>query len=515
MNTVRFALAAVAALLPVCAQVAPQPRQTKLLLVLTVDQFRYDYLTRFRSEYNAGLARLLTQGAVFTNAFYEHAPTVTAVGHSTIMSGASPVLSGIVANDWYDRQTGKIVTSVSDEKSILLGTDGTASSPHRLQVSTVPDEIKMSGKGESKAVGISIKDRSAILPVGRMADAAYWFSNEAGCFVSSSWYMKTLPAWVEQYNARKPGERYLSKEWLPAKGGAPLAKLTGVPDTMFYSNLEKTPYANELLEEFAELAVENEKLGTHAGVDVLSLSLSGNDYVGHAYGPDSPQVREISLHTDRLLGRLFAFLDRKIGMRNVLVVLTADHAVSPTPEANAARKMPGGRLKDKDYQEAVEKALSLKFGGGKWVVGKNAEQLYLNPAMIAGREEEVRRFTASVLRNQPHVNRVYTKDQILAGNIGRDLVGSRVANGFHSTQGPDVVTIMEPYFIFGTSATTHGSPYNYDAHVPLILMGSAIKPGRYHAAAAVNDIAPTVATLLDVEIPAGSMGRVLTEALAQ
>lgn len=506
-------LVAAASLLPVFSQAAVAPRQPKLLLVLTVDQFRYDYLTRFRSEYNAGLARLLTQGAVFTNAFYEHAPTVTAVGHSTIMSGASPVLSGIVANDWYDRATGKIVTSVSDEKSQLLGAEGNSSSPHRMQVSTVPDEIKMSTKGESRAIGISIKDRSAILPVGRMADAAYWFSNEAGCFVSSTWYMKSLPGWVAEFNQRKPGERYLSKEWLPYKGGAPLSKLTGVPDTMYYSNLEKTPFANEILEEFAELAVENEKLGTHSGVDVLSLSLSGNDYVGHAYGPDSPQVREISVHTDRLLGKLFAFLDRKIGMRNVLVAFTADHAVSPTPEANAARKMPGGRLKDKEYQEALEKTLTVKFGGGKWVVGKTAELLYLNPALMEGREREVREFAASVLRNLPHVNRVYTKDQILAGDIGRDLVGRRVANGFHPVQGPDVVTIVEPYFIFGTSATTHGSPYNYDAHVPLILMGPGIKAGRYHGAAAVNDIAPTVATLLDVETPAGSMGRVLIEAL--
>ena len=509
-----LALALVAAGLVAGQPPKPAPAKPKLLLAIVVDQFRYDYLTRFRSEYNSGLHRLLTQGAVFTNANYEHYPTLTAVGHSTILTGASPLTSGIVANDWYEAESGKVVSSVNDKSLKLLGSDTDASSPHRLMVSTISDEIKMSGKGESKAIGVSIKDRSAILPVGRMADAAYWFSNEAGQFVTSTWYMKAMPKWVTEFNAKRPGERYIGKPCIPLAGGAPLKTMLTKPDTMFYSNLEKSPFCNELLEEFAELAIENEKLGTHAGVDTLSLSLSGNDYVGHAHGPDSPEVRDVSIRTDRLLGKLFAFVDKKIGMRNVVVVLTADHGVGPVPEVNAARKMPGVRFKDKDFADAVENALKSKYGYEKWTVGKNSQQMYLEPKLLAKyNAEEVRKTAADTLRNLPHVMRVYTKDQILRGEIPQDKFARRVVNGFHPTRSSDIVVIMAPYAIFSTDKATHGTVYSYDTHVPILLMGPGIKPGKYHTPAAVNDIAPTLATLLEVETPAGSMGRVLVEAL--
>ncbi|MBM3786002.1 MAG: alkaline phosphatase family protein [Acidobacteria bacterium] len=510
-----LALCTAAAL--VSAQPKPvTPGKPKLLLVITVDQFRYDYLTRFRAEYNSGLHRLLTQGANFTNTNYEQFPTKTAIGHSTITTGASPIVSGIVSNDWYDRDTGAIVTSVSDKSRKLLGADTDASSPHRLLVSTIADEIKMSGKGESKAIGISVKDRSAILPVGRMADAAYWFSNEAGTFVSSTWYMNELPAWVANHNAKRPGERYLRKPWIPRSGGEPFKTMLSKPDTMFYSNLEKTPFGNELLEEFALLAIDNEKLGQHTGVDVLALSLSCNDYVGHAHGPDSPEVRDISVHTDRLLGRLFAHLEKRVGMRNVVVVLSADHGVAPNPELNKARKMPGERFKDADWQKVVNDALKRRYGGDKWVVGKTVDQLYLDPKQVAKNDPaEVRHTAAEAIRNLPHVVRVYTREQILRGETGQDKFGRRVHNGYHATRGPDAVVINEPYVVFGTDKATHSTVYSYDTHVPLLIMGPGIKAGRYHQAAAVNDIAPTLATLLEVEVPAGSMGRVLHEALIQ
>jgi len=494
---------------------AARPKH-KLLLAITVDQFRYDYLTRFRGEYSGGMARLLTQGAVFTNAFYEHTPTVTAVGHSTILSGASPALSGIVGNDWWDRATSKEVTSVSDPSLQTLGApERQASSPHRMLVSTLGDEIKMAAKGESRTIGISFKDRSAILPAGRMADAAYWFDNETGNFVSSTWYQKSLPGWVEGFNGKKVGERYLGVEW--KAGDLLLRKMPAKADTMFYSNMEASPFGNELLEEFAEQAIENEKLGTHAGVDVLAVSFSCNDYVGHAEGPDSPHAHDISVRTDKMLARFFAFVDRKIGMKNVLVVFTADHGVAPVPEVNAARKMPGGRLKDKEIGAAIEAALTAKYGAGKWLANEKSQYVpYLNYDLIATRRldpGEVRKVAADTVRNLPHIARVYTKDQMIAGIPITDFVARRAQNGYYARRSPDLVVITEPYYMYAAKGTTHGAPFHYDAQVPVILMGAGVKPGRYHRAAAVNDIAPTLATLLDVAVPSGSMGRVLDECL--
>ena len=511
MKNAILGLAIFASLSCVWAQARP-----KLLLVIAVDQFRYDYLTKYRSEYNAGLAQLLTQGAVFTNANYEHMPTVTAVGHATMLTGASPVLSGIVGNEWYEKEIGKITTSVQDLQSELVGGDGVGSTPKRLLVSTVADEIKMAGRGESKTIGISLKDRSAILMPGRMADAAYWFAAENGSWVTSTWYMKNLPAWVAAHNARRPADKYLSKPWTPIWGGAPLRAMTSKPDTMFYDGVEKSPFGNEIVVEMAELAVENEKLGQHAATDVLALSFSSNDLVGHRYGPDSPETRDMSVRTDRDLGRLFAYLEKKIGMRNVLVALTADHGVSPKPEVNTARKMPGGRIKTKDMMDLVDTTLQARFGPGKWSVGKSGEQHYLDPALLEQYgPARVREAAAEAVRNFPHVLRVYTKDQLLRGQAGQDKIGTRTANGYHSSRGADVVIVLEPYWIFGTDTTSHGSPFNYDSHVPLIIMGAGVKPGRYHQAAAVNDLAPTLATILEVEVPAGSMGRVLLEALSR
>ena len=357
------------------AQQPTPSRKPKLILAVMVDQFRLDYFYRFASQYNSGLARLASQGAFFTNAHYEHFPTVTAVGHSTFLSGATPSLSGIVANDWYDRQSGKQVTSVEDAGTKLLGgSTGIGSSPNRLLVSTISDELKMSGRA-SKAIGISIKDRSAILPVGRMADGAYWFDNKTGNFVSSTYYFADLPAWVKEFNASRMTDRYLEREWVSIEDSKipAFSKMPAAKEEKYWAEMQRTPFGNEILEELAERAIEAEKLGADDITDVLSVSFSSNDYVGHEFGPDDPRVRDISIRTDRTLGRLFAFLDKKVGMANVLVVMSADHGVAPVPEKMKERKMPGGRLSDEGIKAAVRDYLNGKYGtGGEWLPGKNA-----------------------------------------------------------------------------------------------------------------------------------------------
>ena len=484
----------------------------KLIVALAVDQFRYEYLLRFRSEYKQGLDRLLTRGAVFSSAYYQHFPTVTAIGHSTYLTGATPALSGIVANDWFDREAGKTVTSVSDSSVKMLGGDGDGgASPHRLLVSTVGDELKMSNGGRSRVIGMSLKDRSAILPAGHMADGAFWFDEKSGTFVSSTYYFPALPAWVTVFNGEHPLDRYKGALWqggqLPDETGAKL-----------YRAVYASPFGNEMLEALAERAVVSEKLGQRDVTDLLAISFSSNDAIGHSLGPDSPEVHDVSVRTDQVLGKLFQFLDSKVGIDNILVIFTADHGVAPVPEVNQARKMPGGRMTPRIVQDTVQAELTKKYGAGDWISSPSDHSLYLNLDLIREKKldrAEVNAAAAAVARAIPHVFRVYTREQLVNGYAMEDEVGRRVANGFYERRGADVYILLEPYWMFSAHGTTHGSTFNYDAHVPVIFMGPGIKAGRFDEKIVVNDIAPTLATLMGIETPSGSVGRVLAEIFAK
>jgi predicted AlkP superfamily pyrophosphatase or phosphodiesterase len=499
------------ALFAAAALVAAAPRKPKLVLAIVVDQFRYDYLLRFRGDYTSGLDRLLRTGAVFTSANLEHFPTVTAVGHSTFLSGATPAESGIIGNDWYSREEHHEVTSVSDSSTTLLGAAGEGSSPHRLLVSTVGDELKIANDGKTRVIGISLKDRAAILPAGHMANAAYWFDNDLGGFVTSTYYLKELPSWIRDFNQSHPADRFAGATWLNHTLPTGLKQL--------YPALAASPFGNELIESFAERALEAERLGTRDVPDVLAISFSSNDYVGHQVGPDAPEVREMSVRTDKLLGQLFQAVDRQVGMDNVLVVLTADHGVAPVPEVNTARKMPGGRISQATFTHAVERALNDRYGENKWILSSVEGSLYLDQALIAAKKldpVEVDHVAAQALMAVPHVFRVYTREELNAG-APHDQVGTRVLNGFYPRRSGDLEVLLEPYWLFGEgqSGTSHGTTFSYDAHIPLIFMGPGIRTGQYTEAVALNDVAPTLAVILQVETPAGSVGRVLSEIFSQ
>lgn len=495
------------------AQTRPAPRpvttrvEPKLVVAIVIDQFRYDYLTRFRADYTGGLKRMLDQGADFTNAHHEHIPTVTAVGHSTFLSGATPTMSGIIANEWWDRSVHKRVTSVSDDSTKLLGGAGEGSSPNRLLQSTVGDELKMSGKG-GKVIGVSIKDRAAILPSGHMADGAYWFDGKTGNFVSSTFYFPELPAWVREFNQSRPADKFAGKEWMGHQ-------MPAAADAKLYAALEATPYSNELVEQFALRALTSEKLGESGKIDLLTVSYSGNDYVGHRDGPDAPTVRDMAIRVDKLIGELMRAADAQAGAGRVLYVLTADHGVAPVPEVNQKRKMPGGRLDSKQERAVVESALTKAFGEGRWI-DDMSDTIYLNLDTIAAHRlapAAVESVAADALRAQPHIFRVYTRTQLLNGWFSADEVGVRARNGFNSERSPNVVIIPDPYWMFSASGTTHGAPFDYDAHVPILFLGPGVRAGRYNRNVMVNDIAPTLATMLNVETPSGSIGRVLDEML--
>jgi arylsulfatase A-like enzyme len=279
-----------------------------------------------------------------------------------------------------------------------------------------------------------------------------------------------------------------------------------------------SPFGNELLERFAERALEAEQLGKRDSTDLLAVSFSSNDVVGHQYGPDSPEVRELCIASDRILGKLIAAVERQVGPDGYLLVVSADHGVAPTPEANAALKMPGGRMTGNPVAKAVEAALGKRYGEAKWIANIADTGLYLNLDAIESKKldrSEVNRVAADAAMAVPHVFRVYTREQLLNHQFQDDAIGRRVLNGFFPQRSPDIEVVLDPYWITPASGATHSTPFGYDTHVPIVFLGATIRPGSYDESVMVNDVAPTLATLLGVETPAGSVGRALSDIYAK
>lgn len=558
---------------------AQTQRQTtarpRLVLLIVVDQFRYDYLERFGDLFTAnGLGRLMRDGASWTEANYDHMPTYTAPGHATLLTGAWPAETGIVSNEWLDRDAGKNVTSVSDDGGILFdgGEGEKASSPRRLMASTVGDELRITTNDRSKVIGISLKDRAAILPAGRHANAAYWFSTWSGHMVSSNYYFTQLPAWVRSFNEAKPTDKYFGAKWerlLPEaeyekRMGAdapPWENIGNVPgDTNtfphtitggakevgkdFYAALDYSPFSNEMLLSFAEQAIANEHLGEDADTDVLSLSFSANDYVGHRYGAYSQEMMDVTLRVDRQIGALLDFVDRRVGLKNTVVVFTADHGVSPIPEHASAMGLPGGRIQAADVLRAIRLAISARYNPKNQNPDPTADyvqvfgdkegfyngNLYFNRAALIRdgvSEDEIEVVAGEAALTVPGISRYFTRAQLMRRAVSEtDPVARRVLHGFYPRRSGDVIVVYEPYkYLLDTWITpghkttytwltaTHGSPYSYDTHVPLIIMGAGVRSGRYSEAAMPSDIAPTLAAMLRIQKPSNSVGRILTEAL--
>jgi predicted AlkP superfamily pyrophosphatase or phosphodiesterase len=545
---------------------APQKRP-RLVLLIVVDQFRYDYLERFGDLFGPnGFRRLLRDGALWTLANYDHFPTYTAPGHGTMMTGAFPAESGIIGNEWIDRASGKRISSVSDETVKLLGSGDPnegASSPRRLVSSTVGDELKLVTNDRSKVIGISVKDRSSILPAGRHADAAYWLSN-TGTMASSTYYFEQLPAWVAAFNSTKPADKYFGAKWERllsedeyTKRAGPdsppwetVSSTTGdtnafphtitggqkAPNLSFYNALDHSPFSNDLLVSFTLEAIVKEQLGHDDDPDVLTISFSANDYVGHRYGPYSQEAMDAALRIDRQIATLLDFVQARVGLSNTLIAFTADHGVSPIPEQAATLGLGGGRVKTSDILAAIHAAMSARYNPqGKspdpsadyilkynyWGVVTEAfinGNIYFNYDALKRDNvdlDEISSVVAAAALKIPGVARSFTRAQLLRGATSiTDPVERRVVHGFSPTRSGDVVMIAEPYKYLGDTITaTHGSPYSYDTHVPVIIMGAGIIPGRYLEPATPADIAPTLSALLRITAPTSATGRVLTEAI--
>jgi predicted AlkP superfamily pyrophosphatase or phosphodiesterase len=524
-----------------------------------VDQFRYDYLERYGDLFVAnGLRRLMRDGASWTQSNYDHMPTYTAPGHATMMTGAYPAESGIIGNEWLDRPSGKRITSVFDDSVKLLGggPNDAASSPSRLMTSTVGDELRLATNDRAKVIGISVKDRSAILPAGRHANAAYWFSTTTGNMVSSTYYFNELPAWVSTFNAAKSADKYFGTKWerlLPENeyvkrvgpDSPPWENVTSAGDTnafphtitggakglgnTFYWALDYSPFLNEVLDSFAQQAIVNEKLGQDEDTDVLTVSFSANDYVGHRYGPYSHEAMDAVLRVDREVAKLLDFVDARVGLSNTLIAFTADHGVSPIPEHAAAMGLGGGRIKAADLFATIEKALSARYKPEsdyllrfkeanttrEWLINSN---LYFNYDALRRDGVNVEEFSQAVCAaalTVPGIARCFTRTQLMRGATSfTDPIERRALHGFYPSRSGDAVLVPEPYkYLAETITATHGSPYTYDTHVPTIIMGAGVNAGRYLEPASPADIAPTLSALLRITPPSNSVGRVLVEAI--
>ena len=494
----------IALLLVVSAQAASN---TKLVVAIIVDQFRYDYMTRFDGDYHEGLRKLHDSGAFFTDGHEAHFPTVTAVGHAAFLTGSTPAIDGIVGNEWFDRETGKMVTSVSDDATKLVGGNGgTGSSPRRLVASTLGDEIKATGAADTEVIGISLKDRAAILPAGHAANAAYWFEHESGQFVTSTYYMQALPAWVQAFNKSDAANKYASMKWASYRT---LPSVLGKP---YYEAMIATPYGNDMLEAFAEEALKEEHLGRHSGTDVLAVSFSSNDLLGHQVGPDAPEVRDMCIQTDRVLGRLLRAVEAEAGAGNYVVVFTSDHGVAPKPEELTKRGIPAGRFSSAELYQSIEGALTEKYGPGKFILGNAELAPYLNHDLLREKHaslEEAQEIAATAVRKLPYIFRVYTGSELEHAQPTGDPIALLMERGYYRGRTADLLIVQKPYWLASKQGTSHGTPFSYDTHVPMIFLGRGIRAGRYDENVRTADIAPTLAALLGVNTPSGSVGRIL------
>jgi hypothetical protein len=480
------------------------------------------------------------------------------------MTGAWPAETGIVGNDWPDRDSGRFVTSVSDTTAALLGggEGDAASSPRRLMTSTLGDELRLQTNDRSKVIGISSKDRSAILPAGRHANAAYWFNQRTGRMVSSNYYFNQPPAWVKAYNDTKPADKFFGARWERLLPESEYLKRAGLdsppwenigevkgdtnafphtvtggasaPDTSFYLALDYTPYSNDLLLAFAQQAITNERLGEDADTDVLSVSFSANDYVGHRFGPYSHEAMDITLRVDRSIAALLDFVNSKVGLQHTTVVFTADHGVAPVPEHANALGLPGGRVKGDEVLRAMRLGISARYNAkgaqpdptddyvqkfGDRAAFYNGN-LYFNPVALKRdgvNQAEAERTACEAALTVPGISRCFTRTQLQSGAVSpTDPIARRVLHGFYPRRSGDLVVVYEAFKYLGDFIpATHGSPYSYDTHVPLVIMGQNFAPGRYLQDATPADIAPTLAAVLGVQAPSNSVGRVLIEGITQ
>lgn len=522
------------------SQSQQKTEKPKLVVGIVVDQMRYDYLYRFYDKFQEdGFKRLLTRGFECKNHHFNYMPTYTGPGHASIYTGTTPENHGIIANNWYDKFHNKMIYCVNDDSVMPLGTSSNSEkmSPHRMLSTSFADANRLHTQFKGKTIGISIKDRGAVLPAGHTANRAYWFRGKnEGQWVSTSYYGPQLPTWVKAYNKQQPAKKYL-KIWETLypiekyiESGADLNNYEkgykGKATATFpydlkklskanggYDIIKSTPYGNNLVTDFAIAALKNEQLGVDNHTDVLAISYSSTDYVGHNFGVNSIEIEDTYLRLDQEIAKLLKTLDQQVGKGQYTLFLTADHGAVHVPQFLDDHKIPAHYFNRRNFKNKVEKFLIEKFKIEGIIKNWSNQQLFINYKKLAQNNISLQKVTASVshfISQQAYIQHVFTREGLIERNK-TSVIGKLIQNGFHQRLSGDIAYVFNPATIaYGKKGSTHGSPQAYDTHVPLIFFGKGIKEGKTYKRTSVIDIAPTISALLEIAIPNGTTGNVLS-----
>lgn len=514
----------------------------KLVVGIVVDQMRWDYLYRFYNLYkqDGGFKRLLGEGFSCDNTKVPYLPTVTACGHTCVYTGSVPAIHGITGNNWWDNNLKRDVYCTEDKKVQTVGSSSAEPgqmSPENVWVTTITDELRLATNFKNKVIGMSMKDRGAIIPAGHSANAAYWYDGKTGNFISSTYYMKQLPAWAQQFNDRKLVDSFYAKNWELAVDRSLYDQYADVDANPYeakpfgatadampynlqqymgkdYSKITTTPYANNLLARLAKAAIKGEQLGQDDITDFLTISFSSTDYVGHAFGPNSWELMDTYIRLDETLGSLFDYLDKNVGKDQYTVFLTADHAGAHVPEFLQKHNIPGGRLDDADIKKSLNDELSKQFKKANLVNGVYEYDVYLNRAAIDSAKLDVVKVKQAIhtyLLKKEDVLQVVDYDA-LANVALPQVLREMIANRYNPRRSGDMQIIMKTGVMdAGATGMSHGVWNAYDTHIPLVWMGWGIKHGHSNRDIYMTDIAPTVAALLHIQMPSGCVGKVVTE----
>lgn len=515
-----------------------QSTKPKLVVGLVIDQMRWDYLYRYQDLYGPnGFKRLLKDGFSAENTMIPYVPTYTAVGHTCIYTGSVPAVTGIVGNNWFDKTTGKNVYCTEDSTVSTVGSNSKAGkmSPDNLWVTTITDELRLSNNFKSKVIGIALKDRGAILPAGHSANAAYWY--DAGKWITSTHYMNALPEWVKVYNDKDLAGAYMAKDWntlLPInkydlsteddkpyenkiRGESTVTfphRLSVISDSFKYESFRTTPMANTFTFDFAKAVIDNEKMGSNSVTDFLAVSISSTDYVGHSFGPNSIEIEDTYLRLDKDIAEFLAYLDTKLGKGNYTLFLSADHAVAHIPAFLAEHKIPGGTFEEADLRKELNNLIETNFGLKGMVQSLQNYQVYLNCDEIEkqGKDVEmIKKAIIKLLKQKPSIVNAFELDEMAETTLPEPQ-RTMFANGYNTKRSGDIQFILKPgYFDGGKKGTTHGLWNPYDAHIPCVFYGWGVKPGKTNRETYMTDIAPTIAAMLKIQMPNGSVGKVITE----
>lgn len=512
-----------------------QVARPKLVVGLVVDQMRWDYLYRYYDRYTqGGFKRLINEGFSVENTLIPYTPTYTACGHSCIYTGSVPSLTGIIGNEWYDPQTKKNVYCTEDTSATTVGSAPSPEgnmSPRNLLTTTITDELRLATNFRGKVFGISLKDRGSILPAGHAANAAYWYQGTTGDWITSTYYMKTLPTWMSNFNQLKLANKYYAKNWETlypintyVNSTADEKSYEGKNSTfphLLAQNINKnfdairsTPFGNTITLALAKLAITSENLGKDNITDFLAVSCSSTDYIGHAYGPNSIEIEDTYLRLDKDFEDFFSFLDKTVGKGNYTVFLTADHGAAHVPGFMVDNKLPAGIVSDKEIAAKLNDVLKEKFKIADLVIKSMNNQIILDHDKMAKHDidlDDAKKLVIGELRKMDGVQDAIDIADISESTL-TEVQKKMITNGYNARKSGDIYYILNPNWFNGTSTgTTHGNWNPYDAHIPLVFMGWGIKHGATNKTHYMTDIAPTVAALLHIQMPNGTIGEPITE----